>query len=150
MIRTRGELLVVLVALAWVLNPTISFWMLVAVVPIAVLIGIRVWRFFRKSGQPLGGVSIVQPPFSLPDRTIERVDPPRPTGAEGREQVHTLKQENAWAEINPAGVRCGTRGVWDVWNEETKNDFPVTTCEGRPGRKAPVTTATRHGSEDRA
>ena len=142
MMGKRGLIFVALVAIGFVFNPVVPFWLFATVVAIL----FAVWRILpvRSGPRPLRGASMVHVPADLEDIWLGCTKPPGLIGAEDfppYTPIEITREELDSSEVRPYNG-C-TRGGADPW---TKTGDPLSTCEGWPGKKA---AAPRGDREDR-
>ena len=140
----RGLIFVALVAIGFVFNPVVPFWLFATVVAIL----FAVWRILlaRSAPRPLRGASMVHVPADLEDIWLGCTKPPGLIGAEDfppYTPIEITREELDSSEVRPYNG-C-TRGGADPW---TKTGDSLSTCEGWPGKKDAAPTATQGGSED--
>ena len=128
----RGLIFVALVAIGFVFNPVVPFWLFATVVAIL----FAVWRILlaRSAPRPLRGASMVHVPADLEDIWLGCTKPPGLIGAEDfppYTPIEITREELDSSEVRPYNG-C-TRGGADPW---TKTGDPLSTCEGWPGKKA--------------
>ena len=128
----RGLIFVALVAIGFVFNPVVPFWLFATVVAIL----FAVWRILlaRSAPRPLRGASMVHVPADLEDIWLGCTKPPGLIGAEDfppYTPIQITREELDSSEVRPYNG-C-TRGGADPW---TKTGDPLSTCEGWPGKKA--------------
>jgi len=148
MMGKRGLIFVALVAIGFVFNPVVPFWLFATVVAIL----FAVWRILpvRSGPRPLRGASMVHVPADLEDIRLGCTKPPGLIGAEDfpvkrcmpYTPIEITREELDSSEVRPYNG-C-TIGGADPW---TKTGDPLSTCEGWPGKKAAAPTATERGSE---
>ena len=132
MMGKRGLIFVALVAIGFVFNPVVPFWLFATVVAIL----FAVWRILlaRSAPRPLRGASMVHVPADLEDIWLGCTKPPGLIGAEDfppYTPIQITREELDSSEVRPYNG-C-TRGGADPW---TKTGDPLSTCEGWPGKKA--------------
>lgn len=132
MMGKRGLIFVALVAIGFVFNPVVPFWLFATVVAIL----FAVWRILpvRSGPRPLRGASMVHVPADLEDIWLGCTKPPGLIGAEDfppYTPIEITREELDSSEVRPYNG-C-TRGGADPW---TKTGDPLSTCEGWPGKKA--------------
>ena len=135
---------VALVAIGFVFNPVVPFWLFATVVAIL----FAVWRILpvRSGPRPLRGASMVHVPADLEDIWRGCTKPPGLIGVEDfppYTPIEITREELDSSEVRPYNG-C-TRGGADPW---TKTGDSLSTCEGWPGKKDAAPTATQGGSED--
>lgn len=151
MMGKRSLIFVALVAIGFVLNQVVSFWLFAS----AVAILFAAWRILsvRSGPRPLRGASMVHVPADLEDRSLGCTKGPRPHPIVAQDPLAIwcgpfTSMEITRAELDEDEVRpyggC-TRGDGDPW---TKTGDSLSTCEGWPGKKAAAPSATWRGSED--
>lgn len=132
MMGKRGLIFVALVAIGFVFNPVVPFWLFATVVAIL----FAVWRILlaRSAPRPLRGASMVHVPADLEDIWLGCTKPPGLIGAEDfppYTPIQITREELDSSEVRPYNG-C-TRGGADPW---TKTGDSLSTCEGWPGKKA--------------
>ena len=144
MMGKRGLIFVALVAIGFVFNPVVPFWLFATVVAIL----FAVWRILpvRSGPRPLRGASMVHVPADIENIRPTCTKPPGLIGAEDfppYTPIEITRDELDSSEVRPYNG-C-TRGGADPW---TKTGDSLSTCEGWPGKKDAAPTATQGGSED--
>ena len=149
MMGKRGLIFVALVAIGFVFNPVVPFWLFATVVAIL----FAVWRILpvRSGPRPLRGASMVNVPADSEYGSWVCTKPPKPRpigdkdfpakGCMPYTPIEITREELDSSEVRPYNG-C-TRGGADPW---TKTGDPLSTCEGWPGKKA---AAPRGDREDR-
>ena len=144
MMGKRGLIFVALVAIGFVFNPVVPFWLFATVVAIL----FAVWRILpvRSGPRPLRGASMVHVPADLEDIWLGCTKPPGLIGAEDfppYTPIEITREELDSSEVRPYNG-C-TRGGGDPW---TKTGGSSSTRSGPAPTRAAAPTATQIGSEE--
>ena len=144
MMGKRSLIFVALVAIGFVFNPVVPFWLFAS----AVAVLFAAWRILpvRSGPRPLRGASMVHVPADLENIRPTCTKVPGLIGAEDfppYTPIEITREELDSSEVRPYNG-C-TRGGADPW---TKTGDSLSTCEGWPGKKDAAPTATQGGSED--
>ena len=144
MMGKRGLIFVALVAIGFVFNPVVPFWLFATVVAIL----FAVWRILpvRSGPRPLRGASMVHVPADLEDIWRGCTKPPGLIGVEDfppYTPIEITREELDSSDVRPYNG-C-TRGGGDPW---TKTGGSSSTRSGPAPTRAAAPTATQIGSEE--